>query len=112
MIAAAGRLFVVTYEGDIHCPGAGQPAGGAIPIQEAVETGYASDTQGLMHACGHDAHVACALGAAMLLSRRAWPGRVRILIQPCEEGRDEEGLGGARRMIEDGAFQDVVGVVS
>ncbi|MBN1319059.1 MAG: amidohydrolase, partial [Anaerolineales bacterium] len=65
---------------------------------------------GVMHACGHDAHTACLLGAAMLLAEIDLPGRVRLLFQPSEEGMDEEGKSGAMRMIEEGAFEDVSAV--
>ena len=82
----------------------------ALPIQEANQVPYVSQNDGVMHACGHDAHTAMLLGAARLLSRMKLNGRVRFLFQPSEEVNDAEGLSGAPRMITDGAL-DGVGMV-
>jgi len=79
----------------------------ALPIQEMNTVPYASQSPGLMHACGHDAHTAIALGVATMLVGRQFPGTVRLLFQPSEEVADEEGISGAPRMIEDGAMQGV-----
>jgi amidohydrolase len=79
----------------------------ALPITEANDVPYKSQNEGTMHACGHDSHVAMALGAATLIARHKLPGRVRFLFQPSEEVADEQGLSGAARMIEDGAMEGV-----
>jgi amidohydrolase len=79
----------------------------ALPILEANEVPYKSQNEGTMHACGHDSHTAMALGAATLLAKERFPGKVRFLFQPSEEAGDEEGVSGAPRMIEDGAMQGV-----
>ena len=63
----------------------------ALPLQETNRVPYASQNPGRMHACGHDSHMAMALGAAALLSREKFPGTVRFLFQPSEEVGDEEG---------------------
>jgi len=79
----------------------------ALPIQEDNVAPYASQTPGLMHACGHDAHTAILLGVAQLLANESFIGTVRLLFQPSEEVGDEEGISGAPRMIQEGAMEDV-----
>ena len=76
----------------------------ALPIEETTDAPFRSEVPGVMHAGGHDVHMTAALGAAMLLSRRReeLPGAVRFLFQP-----DEEGEGGARRMIDAGCLREV-----
>jgi amidohydrolase len=83
-----------------------------LPIQEENAVEYASQTPGCMHACGHDGHIAMALGAARLLSGRELPGQVRFLFQPSEETTDAEGVSGAPRMIADGALDGVDAVIA
>jgi amidohydrolase len=84
----------------------------ALPIVEATGLPFASQVSGMMHACGHDAHVACALGAAMLLAGRQFPGTIRLLFQPSEEQKDADGWSGAMRMIDEGALADVSAVIA
>jgi amidohydrolase len=86
----------------------------ALPIQEENDVPYASQNPGVMHACGHDSHIAMLLGAAKLLSEMSDrpAGEVRFLFQPCEEAQDGEGKSGATRMIDDGAMEGVDAVIA
>ncbi len=79
----------------------------ALPIEEANSVSYRSKNEGVMHACGHDAHVGIAMACAKLLAADRPEGRVRMLMQPAEEFGDDEGISGAPRMIEDGALEGV-----
>ncbi|MCP4515906.1 MAG: amidohydrolase, partial [Delftia sp.] len=54
----------------------------ALPLQDGKDVPYASQVPGVMHACGHDTHVAIALGVATLLAEESFPGTVRFLFQP------------------------------
>jgi amidohydrolase len=75
----------------------------ALPIQEETGAEYASGIPGVMHACGHDSHVAVGLSVAKLLAahREELPGTVKFVFQPAEEGG-----GGAERMVEAGVLED------
>lgn len=84
----------------------------ALPIHEINTHDFVSQVPGVMHACGHDGHVAGLIGAARLLSEERDAGRlpggtVRLLFQPSEEGADDEGQSGAMRMVADGAMDGV-----
>ncbi|HEV7179830.1 MAG TPA: amidohydrolase [Candidatus Baltobacteraceae bacterium] len=74
----------------------------ALPILEERDHSYRSQTDGTMHACGHDGHVAILLGAAALIADRKdeLAGTLCLVFQPAEEG-----LGGAKAMIDDGLFE-------
>lgn len=74
----------------------------ALPIHEETELPYKSCREGIMHACGHDAHTACLLGCALLLNqlRHQFEGTVLLIFQPGEEKHP----GGARLMLQDGIF--------
>ena len=73
----------------------------ALPIHEATGLPYASKLAGKMHACGHDGHTATLLAAARQLARNGeFNGTLNLIFQPAEEG-----LAGARKMMEDGLFE-------
>lgn len=81
----------------------------ALPIQEHTGLPFASELPGLMHACGHDAHTAIAVGIALALNELGTlPGRVRFLFQPAEELFP----GGADEMLREGAIEGVQAVIA
>jgi amidohydrolase len=75
----------------------------ALPIEEANDVPYKSQNPGVMHACGHDAHTAILLGVARVLAskRDVFDGTIKFMFQPAEEG-----LGGAKAMIEAGVLEN------
>jgi amidohydrolase len=107
-----GRTGVVGEHGDGPPIIAVRADMDALPLQEANEVAYASRVPGVMHACGHDAHTAMALGVATLLAQEEFPGTIRLLFQPAEEVSDDEGLSGAPRMVKDGAMEGVAAVLA
>jgi amidohydrolase len=80
----------------------------ALPFTEANDVSYRSTVPGVMHACGHDAHTAVALGVAEVLSkmRKQIHGSVKFLFQPAEEGPPAGEEGGAPLMIKEGALDN------
>lgn len=76
----------------------------ALPIKEANDVDYKSTVDGVMHACGHDVHTACLLGAAKILHelKSEWEGTVKLIFQPGEERNP----GGASIMIKDGVLEN------
>ena len=75
----------------------------ALPIQEENEVDYCSINPGVMHACGHDGHMAIALGIAKIMTkhRDKIEGRIKFVFQPAEEG-----AGGAEAMIDEGVLEN------
>lgn len=76
----------------------------ALPITEQNEIYYKSKNNGVMHACGHDVHSTCLLGAAKILNelKDEWEGTVKLIFQPGEERNP----GGASLMIKEGVLED------
>jgi amidohydrolase len=76
----------------------------ALPIQEENGVPYKSTSAGVMHACGHDVHTACLLGAARILAetKDEWEGTVKLIFQPGEE----KNPGGASLLIKEGVLEN------
>lgn len=76
----------------------------ALPIHEENDIPYASQNPGVMHACGHDVHTTCLLGAAKILKeyKDQWEGTVKLIFQPGEE----KNPGGASIMIKEGVLEN------
>ena len=79
-----------------------------VPFASKVRTTYNGQDVGVMHACGHDAHVAILMGVAEVLAgmRRDLPGTVKFIFQPAEEGVPSGEDGGAEMMIAEGALDN------
>jgi amidohydrolase len=78
----------------------------ALPITEANNVVYRSMKQGVMHACGHDAHIAAVIGAARLFVRHGGTS-LRILMQPGEEKPDHDGHKGSYHLVQSGAMRGI-----
>jgi amidohydrolase len=80
-----------------------------VPFKSTVTSEYLGKKVGVMHACGHDAHVAIMMGIAEALAslRKELPGTVLFIFQPAEEGAPEGEEGGAALMLKEGIFRDV-----
>lgn len=93
-VIGSGKAPIIALRADID----------ALPIEEKTALPYASETPGVMHACGHDFHAACMLGAALKLKEReeTLPGTVKVIFQPAEEVNV-----GAARLVETGLLDDV-----
>lgn len=107
--APTGRGVIAESAGNGSGPGIAMRADlDALPIQDAKSVAYRSSVRGVMHACGHDAHAAAVLGAALALDAAGesgilpWPVSWRAIFQPAEETNQ-----GALEMIEAGALDGV-----
>ncbi len=80
----------------------------ALPIQELTDVPYKSLNPGIMHACGHDIHMAIALGTAMVLNsfKDQINGNIKFIFQPSEEGAPHDEEGGAKLMIQEGILEN------
>jgi len=79
----------------------------ALPMTEETGAEYASQNQGVMHACGHDGHIAIGLTVAKILNahKNELAGSIKFCFQPSEEGTNGEEIGGAELMMKDGLLE-------
>jgi len=110
-ISAATRVGGTGVVGVLKGPKAGRVVAlradmDALPLRELSDVNFRSRKEGVMHACGHDAHIAMLLGAAMILAKRQdkLRGTVKFLFQPAEEAAEKGG--GAMPMILAGALEN------
>ena len=103
VIADIGKGTMVAIRADMD----------GLPIDEANQKAYTSKNKGVMHACGHDAHVSCGLAAAKILAKESpdLGGSIRMVMQPAEEFADSDGKSGAYRMLEDDALNGVGAII-
>lgn len=82
----------------------------ALPMNDQKDVPYASQVPGVMHACGHDCHMAMAVGVSKVLKRLniELPGNVRFIFQPCEEASPS----GAKEMVQAGVMDGVDGILA
>ncbi|WP_353483157.1 amidohydrolase [Haliscomenobacter sp.] len=80
-----------------------------IPFASTAKSDYRGDQVGVMHACGHDTHVAMLMGAASILTgmKTQLAGTVVFIFQPAEEGPPPGETGGAKQMVEEGLLKDL-----
>ena len=107
-IAGTGVVATITGNSKLHTPNfklALRADMDALPIQEQTDLPYRSVNDGVMHACGHDAHTAMLLGTALILNdlKDKFSGTIKLLFQPGEEKLP----GGASLMIKEGVLDDV-----
>ncbi|MFT4024024.1 MAG: M20/M25/M40 family metallo-hydrolase [Flavihumibacter sp.] len=90
---------VIAFRADIDGLPVTEPAG--LPFASHETASYNGQTTGVMHACGHDAHIAMLLGTAKILSklRKDLPGTVVFIFQPAEEGPPPGETGGASQVV-------------
>jgi amidohydrolase len=82
---------------------------GDLPFKSQVTTTFNGQQTGVMHACGHDSHVAILMGAAEVLAgmKDQLEGSVKFIFQPAEEGVSDVDMAGAELMVKEGVMKDV-----